>query len=376
MRKTLLLLIVTVFAQTAFAQSFVQEANFSEITRRTGGSEYSINLNQPTTQLFLNIEGELSDSSNSGHKIQIHSISYVSALGITQVQSGSFLTGSSPKVSLDISSTHNITSIIIKAESWRSYHGMYVSVEGSSSTTTTTTTTAPQTTQYDDNAARLAEVEAIIRAEQEAANRNNNNDIARAQAEEAARRQAEEDAIRRAQAEEEARRNAEINAEIERRRQVECADNLHLITRSADQCVSYDLRSALDDYSKKENRLARVNRRLLEKQRPLNMCLKGQTARVNKVDALKNDYNSLNNNASKLKLQMNKLKSNTVIATATQYKCTMSNVGKKKRGHFVGTGATQALALMEAFKLCPRSSTGGCGKEKKLRADINCVKIQ
>lgn len=307
-------LLAVVFAHTALAQSFVQESSFSQVTRRTGGAQYVVTVNKPTNQIYLNLEAELDNPALSSHKLQIHSIKMVSASGSETVLSNQFLSGSDSKISLNLSSSSDITSIVIMAESWRSYHGMYVSIEGQDNS--------------DDR-----------------------------------------------QADEEAQREAEINAEIERRRQLECFSQISSVSRSADRCVSYDLRAVLDDFSRAERIAQRQTRELEQRLAPLNACEKEGTARTAQINSLKTDYSSLTRIFSNVNNDMRNLKAKTIEATGTTFKCTMTRVGTKHRGTYSGEGATKAQALVAAFKTCPNSEKDGCGKESKLRADIQCVKI-
>lgn len=362
MRKTLMLLILAVFAQTAFAQSFVQEKSFSKITRRTGGTQYVINVKKATQQIVLTLEAELKNPNLSSHKIQLHSVKYITASGgEVIVQSNSFLTNTNAKLSLSLNSSENISRIVITAESWRSYHGMYVSIEGQ--VAVIDNSAQIEADRRAEEARRLAEVEAQIRADQAAAR----------VAEEAVRRQAEEQARRDA---EEAQRQAEINAEVDRREQARCASELNFASRSADNCVQFDLQEALGQYSDLEHRVQRGQRRLERKQEPLNTCRKEQTAKVEKIDRVKSRYEALSNRFSTANRDMKNLKAKTVEATGSKFKCVMSRVGKKRRGTYQGVGSTKAQALMEALKTCPRVGDNGCGKHNTFRADINCVKIQ
>lgn len=331
MRKTLTALMVVVFTHTAFAQSFVQEANFSQVSRRTGGEEYVITLNRPASELYLSLEAELDNANNSSHKLEIHSIKYVTASGETIAASNTMLSGSNLKLSLKLSNNYNIISVIITAESWRSFHGMYVSMEGISST--------GEVTHQDDY---------------------NQDTQANAEAEE----------------EEAARREAEINAEIERRRQVQCAAEYNSVQRSADRCISYDLRAQLDVYAHTNSRYARLQSRLTKELAPLNACIKLREVKVDQINKGMSNYSSLTNKFSAEKNSINSLKAQVVEATGKKFRCTLSRVGKKHRGTYIGEGATKGKALLAAFKLCPNRQDDGCGDgQKKLRADISCARV-
>ena len=270
-----------------------------------------------------------------------------------------FLTGSNAKLTLEANSNDPINKVLIRAESWRAYHGMYVSVEGSQSRVEPTQPTQPDYPNYPTDPTP-PQVDP-------------NDEAARIEAE---RRRIELERQR------EIERQVAIRVEEERQRQ--CRGDLigrvgsPGIQSQADQCFSSEVPEANRRVDRTNRRLIRVRRQLTELNKPIIRCNENLNDVKKQVASLTRTYNSKSASLDAVKAQTSE-KLNLVRAAADQgekYRCTLSKVGKKRRGTYRGEGESKAKAVMAAFMNCPNRKNDGCGDQDEFRGTVNCQKLK
>ena len=152
MKCIYLMISMLLFASVTMAQDLFQEASIDNVTRRTGGERYEISLNNPVNTLTFTLEAELVNASDNAHKIQIYSVTYMTISGqVRSVVGEQFLTGANAKLILNMSSSDPISKVIVQAESWRAYHGLFISMEGTISRTTEPDVTYPELLDFSNH---------------------------------------------------------------------------------------------------------------------------------------------------------------------------------------------------------------------------------
>lgn len=329
----------------ASAQSMdFQEGSLSNVTRRTGGADYPIVLNQPAETVHLTLIAELADAGNSSHKIQLHGVSIETMYsGTISVAGGTgFLTETS-KVSLTLNAPANdkITRILVKAESWRAYHSLYYGAEYSVG--------GSVQPDIDDQPQVDTEAEARARAEAEA----------------------------RARAEAEARARAEAEAREESQRQYVCQTELLSSRTETYNCITRNLRPLQADITDYEGQISSQERQIERLYEPIRSCEANLERKQRALSGLTSRFSTLRTRFNALKSDIAKAVTDhreAMTYDRAQYRCTL-NVGQHRR-IYIGEGPTKGKALFEAFKLCPRSRTGGCGKRDSLSPNsLECEQI-